>query len=230
MTLLFLSFSLLNNPVWRDGRALASGARDERRRVGEPGREQDWEPPPGGGSCLRPCQVTNVARGRGPGDAFWRQALELSPRGAPARRVGRWGRARIGRERGGGAEASLGCLRPARAQPSGCTAGFSRARRALNGSEPGGGRGAREGAQGTRGRACGAGRGGGRCVGPLGDRGADAALPTSDAKRRRSCRGAQRRWRQREYGARVFDHSADSARWWPAASEGFRGADHAASG
>ncbi|XP_032249511.1 cyclin-dependent kinase 4 inhibitor B-like isoform X1 [Phoca vitulina] len=57
MTLLFLSFSLLNNPVWSDGRPLASGARNKRRGVGEPGREQDWKQPQRGGSCLRPCQV-----------------------------------------------------------------------------------------------------------------------------------------------------------------------------
>lgn len=71
-----------------------------------------------------------------------------------------------GKEDVGGREGNLGCLRPARAQPSGFTAGLSRARRAQNGSEIGGGRGARERAQGTRGRACGAGMGGGRCVGP----------------------------------------------------------------
>lgn len=73
---------------------------------------------------------------------------------------------RAGKRTWGGREGNLGCLRPARAQPSGFTAGLSRARRAQNGSEIGGGRGARERAQGTRGRASGAGMGGGRCVGP----------------------------------------------------------------
>ena len=55
-----------------------------------------------------------MLRGGGlPGDALWRQDLELSPRGAPARRVGRWRRGRGGRGQGGkeevgGRERNLG--------------------------------------------------------------------------------------------------------------------------
>lgn len=67
---------------------------------------------------------------------MWRKDLELSPRGAPARRVGRW---RGERRQGGkkevtGKERNLDSSLPARA-PLGASAVLSRARWAQNGSE-----------------------------------------------------------------------------------------------
>lgn len=137
--------------LWKGARRIKEGG------AGELGRERaglEAAARQRGGSCLRPCQVTNAARGRGPGDAFWRQALELSLRGAPAR---------IGRERGGGGRGTLGASGPR--APSGLLRRpFPRAPGAERFSDLGRS-GAREHAQGTRGRACGAGMGGGRCVG-----------------------------------------------------------------
>lgn len=170
-------------------------------------------------------------RGGGlPGDAFWRQALELSPRGAPALRVGRGGTAdRAGTRTWGEGEEPRALAARARAAPR-ASAGFSRARWAQAGPEFWRGPG-RAGARRGLGRAP-AGRrwaGGGAWV-SVRDRGAGAALPTSDAKRRRSACEAPRQWRRQDYGARVLNYSANSACVRPAASEGFCGADRTAGG
>ncbi|XP_029777065.1 cyclin-dependent kinase 4 inhibitor B-like isoform X3 [Suricata suricatta] len=67
MTLLFLSFALLNNPVWRNGRSLARGARIKEGGAGELGRERaglEAAERQRGGSCLRPCQVMMMGSAR----------------------------------------------------------------------------------------------------------------------------------------------------------------------